>query len=387
MIMALGIALITILLLFSSQVKNKLANDAKNIDGVVGAKGSALQIALSTVWHVDIPTGNISYQNLEKIIDNKLVKKAVPIALGDSFKKYRIIGTNTDFIDFYQLKISQGQLWQNEMEVVIGFEIANQENLKIGDEFYSSHGLNLGGHEHRDQKFKIVGIFQKTNSVIDQLVVTSLKNIWQLHQTHSHQHSADEKCDHHESHDSKDFKDKEITAILLQFKNKISALPFARNINQNTNMQFASPSLEIVKLLKLIGIGSQGMKFFGFIIIALSLFSLLLAMLNSVTQRKYDLAVFRSLGASRKKLFTLIITESIIITLFASIFGLILGHVIVEIIANISSQATNIGLSGFVIVNEVLIMWFIFFTLALLISLIPAIKAYRADIKKTLIHE
>lgn len=386
-VIAVGMALITIFLILNDQISKKLINDSKNIDGVIGAKGSSLQIALSTIWHVDIPTGNISYKDFDEISKNKLIKKAIPISLGDSFKKYRIVGSNINFFDFYQLKLDSGKLWSDDFQAVIGWQVAKAENLKIGDHFYSSHGLNLNGHLHDNQKFIVSAILQKDNSVIDRLVITSLKTIWNLH--HDHNESKNDKHQHqHQSHNHDDCDhDNQITAILLQFKNKISALPFAQTINQNTNMQFASPSLEIVKLFKLVGVGSKSIKLFIFMMIGLSLISLLLVMLNSINQRKYDLAVFRSLGASRKKIFLLIIIESLIISLIASSIGLATGHLMVEILANISSQAENVGLNGFVIVKEIFFIWLIFIIFAILTSLIPAIKAYKIDIKKILTNE
>lgn len=396
LMMAVGIMLITILLLLGHQMQNKLLSDAKNIDGVVGAKGSSLQIALSSVWHVDIPTGNIAYLDFVKLSKNRLVKAAVPIALGDNYHGYRLVGTEHVFFDLYQAKLAEGQIWQDEMQVVIGNIAAKQNGFKVGDEFYSTHGLNLSGHVHKNKKFKIVGILTRTNTVLDRLMITSLESIWDLHEHHEegdHKHE-DEHHDHHshdEKHDDDDrveeHHDKAVTAVLLQFRNKVSVLNFANIINQNTNLQFAAPSFEIVKLTELIGVGSSGAKIFGGLLIMLSLASLLIALLNSVNQRKYDLAIFRSLGASRKRIFSLVLLEAFMIAFIGSILGIVFGHLIVEVISQISLKAFEIGLSGFVFVSTIYIFWIGFMILALLIALIPAMKAYKTDIRNILIHE
>ena len=95
LMMVISFMLVTIIFISTHQINNKLKNDSKNIDGVIGAKGSALQIALSTIWHVDIPTGNIKYNNFDKFKYHPAIKKAVPIALGDNFKGFRIISSFT----------------------------------------------------------------------------------------------------------------------------------------------------------------------------------------------------------------------------------------------------------------------------------------------------
>ena len=156
-------------------------------------------------------------------------------------------------------------MWQDSMEVVIGYEVAKNANLKLGDHFSGSHGLTQGGEIHGDESYKIVGVLKSTKTVLDRLIITSLASVWDIH-------------NHHEDHDHHDHKkeemeeDREITALLIKYKNRMAAITIPRYINKNTNMQAASPSFEIARLIKLIGIGKDSVILFGSFLIILSLF-------------------------------------------------------------------------------------------------------------------
>ena len=161
-------------------------------------------------------------------------------------------------------------------------------------------------------------------------------------------------------------------------------MTFPRYINKNTKMQAASPSFEIARLIKLIGVGKDSIMLFGSFLIILSLSSMLIGLLNSVYQRRYDLAIFRTLGASRKKIFLIVIIEGMIIAIIGSLLGLIAGHLAIEIIGNYSIKGAELGLTGFIFLPQIFILWVGILILCLIICLIPAIRAYKTDIKEML---
>lgn len=370
--MASGIMLITSLLLFGYQTFARLSADAKGIDAVIGAKGSPLQLVLSTIYHIDIATGNIDLKIANKIKRHPQIKSAIPISLGDSYKNFRIIGTEKNYIKNFKASFFQGHIWHKSMEAVIGYNVAKKTNLKIGDYFSGNHGLLDGGEIHEDNKYKIVGILEPTKTVLDRLIITSLQSVWDIHEDHGHE-------DDH-GHDE----DKEITALLIKYKNKIAAITFPRFINKHTNMQAASPAFEMARLIKLIGIGKNSVILFGSFLIILSLSSMLISLLNAVEQRKYDLAIFRTLGARRKKIFLIVIIEGMIIAIIGTIIGLILSHGLIEIIGNYTLKGSQMGLTGFIFLPEIFILCFAILLLCLLICTIPAIRAYKIDIQEML---
>lgn len=115
LLLALGLSIITVLLLVEEQFESKMNRDATGIDMVIGAKGSPLQLVLSSVYHVDFPTGNIPLKEAQKVSRNRLIKNAIPMALGDNYEGYRIVGSNHDYLSLYQAELSAGSAWDKPL--------------------------------------------------------------------------------------------------------------------------------------------------------------------------------------------------------------------------------------------------------------------------------
>src|SRR5271170_3729671 len=133
LILALGIATIITLLHISQQVEQRFERDLQGIDLVVGAKGSPIQLILSSVFHLDFPNGNIPLDEAEKLKANPLIASAIPIALGDNYNGFRIVGTTTDYITHYDGKLAAGRFYNAQMEAVLGSAVAEKNKLKLGD--------------------------------------------------------------------------------------------------------------------------------------------------------------------------------------------------------------------------------------------------------------
>ena len=165
-----------------NQMKLKFNDNANKIDLVIGAKGSRLQLILCNVFHIDYPTGNILMEDIDFLNNHPFVKNAVPISLGDAYQNHRIIGTNKNFIlDIYNADLEIGELFKKSFEVVIGSNVANQLKLNIGSSFIGSHGLGESLHMHDDFKYVVVGILKPTGEIIDELIITPLESIWNVH--------------------------------------------------------------------------------------------------------------------------------------------------------------------------------------------------------------
>src|SRR5690606_38894385 len=184
-LLALGLAIITVLLLIQDQFEKKMTQDAAGIDLVVGAKGSPLQLILAGVYHIDFPTGNIPMEEAQKLSRNRLVKNIIPMALGDNYQGFRIVGTNYDYPALYEAKLQNGELWTKPFEVVLGAEVAMKSGYKTGDEFVGSHGISVGSHEHDANKFRVVGVLERKENVLDRLILTSVESIWYTHDEES----------------------------------------------------------------------------------------------------------------------------------------------------------------------------------------------------------
>ena len=372
LLMILGVTIITLSVLVNQITKNTFTKNNPNLDVVVGAKGSPLQLVLSSIHHIDIPTGNISYKNAKKIMKHPAIKFGVPISLGDNFQNYRIVGTDKKFLKLYDAELEIGSIWEKPMQSVIGSNVANFTKLKIDKFFVGSHGLIDTGDIHSEQPYKVVGILKKTGTILDNLIITSLDSVWNLH---SNQNDILKNTDN-----------LEVTALLLKYKNKTSVFSFPRLINKNTSMQAASPNLEISKLFKLTGEAHKIINYLSIIIVSLSFAGILFTLLNNINERKYDLAILRTLGFTRERIFSIILIEGMTISILGSFIGLILGGIVYKCIEFFSLLGRNIVTGQLDFIYEILTIWFVILIISFLTCLIPGIKVYKQNIRNTLLN-
>lgn len=363
---ALSVGMITFLINVSKQVQEQFDNNLAGVQLIIGAKGSPLQLVLCNLFHIDTPTGNISLKEAKPFLNPKhpWIQTAVPLGLGDSFKGFRIVGTTAGFKDMYHLETAQGSWWKASMEAVAGHNVAKQLNLKTGDEIISSHGLLPGeAHSHEDSPIRITGILAPSNTVADNLILTSMQTVWDVHESHSHNHDDHEHHDHHHDHDhshdtphqheagekqdngdveneeagvsghENDFLIREenltrdITSVLVRFKGtNIQSLNMQRNINENTNLQAASPPIELNRLFSLLGIGIATLNYIGVALLVVAGISILLSFFNAMRERKQEIVMMKIWGGGNGKIAGIIILEGIILALTGALAGLALSH-------------------------------------------------------------
>ena len=280
LIIAIGLAAILFISNLSNYLKKEFENNINGIDMVLGAKGSPLQLILSAVFQIDTPIGNIPLSAAEKISSNRWVKKTIPISFGDSYKGIRIVGTDTSYIYHYNGKLNHGKLWTNDMEVVLGEQVAKKLSLNVNDEFFSAHGLQTEGMAHDESPYKVVGILNTSQSVMDNLILTSTESIWHVHGGHEPT-------------------EPEITAMLVTFSSPMGLVRIPAAINKGTSMQAALPSFEINKLFSMLGIGFELFYSLGVVLLLVAATSLWINISLSLQDRSYELAFMRAQGASR----------------------------------------------------------------------------------------
>lgn len=390
----LGIGLINFLILLSDQLKENFDKNLADIDLVIGAKGSPLQMILSSMYHIDNPTGNISIDEAKAFLNPKhpLIKTSVPLSLGDSYKGFRIVGTTHQFIDLYAGKVIDGKLYTKDLEVVIGAGVRDKTGLKIGDSFEGAHGFSDDedlNHDHA--AFTVVGILEGTGSVLDQLILTNSSSVWVMHEHVDHE--AHEGHDHqHEHYDVNtnlgllDHPDQDITNLLIQYKNKTNfqSMSMPRAINENTDMQAASPPIEINRLYSMIGVGTDMIRWLAIIIAIVSAISIFISLYRSMKERKYELAIMRVLGGGRNKLFLLILLEGLILALIGFVVGFLISHIALEVIAGYLQSSYRYSFTGWKFLSSEWWVLGISVALGVIAAVIPAMQAARTDINKTL---
>jgi putative ABC transport system permease protein len=380
LLLALGVATITLLLLATSQLEERMQRDARGIDLVVGAKGSPMQIILSAIYQLDVPTGNVSWKQAQEVARHRAVKKMIPLALADNFRGYRIVGTNHDYVAHYSARLARGRLWERPLEVVLGSDLAAQTGLAPGASFIGAHGMGTGEgeHMHENYSYQVVGVLAPTGTVVDRVVLTDVASVWAVH--------ADQ-------YDIKDVAriaelmpddEKELTALLIQYASPLAAAVLPRYINQNSEMQAASPAYETARLFTIIGVGVDVLRGFALVLIVAAGLSVFIALYNALLERRYDLAVMRTLGASPARLMMLMLFEGTLLAGFGAAVGIVLGHVLTEMLGFAFRAAKQVAVTGWTWMNAELWLVALALGVGVVAALLPAWRAYRTDIAGTL---
>jgi putative ABC transport system permease protein len=374
-LLSLGLASITFLVLVGAQIAKAFERDLAGIDAVVGAKGSPMQLILSGVLHLDVPTGNVPLSAITALGKSPLVKELIPISLGDNFSGYRIVGTSHGYMDHYKAVLSQGRTWDAPMQAVLGATTARTLGLALGQTFVGSHGLGAGGHAHGNTPYTVVGILEPNGSVLDRLIITDSASVWKVHEDYIAQDDEDRQALEAE---------REITMALVVYTTPMAALSFPRYVNTQTDMQAAAPALEVSRLLHMLGLGTQVLQAFAGVLLLTAGLSVFIALWGAVRERRADLALLRMLGAPPRRVAALLLCEALWLGLMASAVGLLLGQLFWALLSWLLALDNAMVIGGMVWPQALLLVPALAFGVSLLSALLPTWAAYRVSVLELL---
>jgi putative ABC transport system permease protein len=377
-LLALGVGTITLALLANTQFEERMGRDARGIDLVAGAKGSPMQLILAAVFHVDVPAGNIPLAEARQLAQHRAVKKAIPLALGDAFRGFRIVGTTHDYVAHYGANVATGRLWEKPLEAVLGADAARATGLTVGDKFIGAHGIGGEGDAHEATPYQVVGVLAPTGAVLDRLVLGSIESVWLVHAPPGEGETFEDVLG------AMIDEDKEVTAVLLQYATPIAAATLPRAINATTVLQAASPAYESARLFKMIGVGVDVLRGFALVLVAAAGLSIFIALYNAMEERRYDLAIMRMLGASPGKLMRLVLLEAVALALVGAVLGLVLGHLAAEAVGAMLAAEQQGRITGAAWFGSELWLVALAAGIGLVAGLVPAWRAYGTDIAATL---
>ncbi|MDX2245648.1 MAG: FtsX-like permease family protein [Bacteroidia bacterium] len=374
LLLTFGVSIISLLLLLNSQLEDNFNKNVRGIDMVLGAKGSPLQLILASVYHIDNPTGNIPLAEVQKAMNNPLVEKWIPLAYGDNYKGYRILGTDHQYVDHYGASLAEGSLWKNNFEVTPGALAAERLGLKVGDEFLGAHGVVGELDIHDSHAYKVSGILQPTGTVIDQLILTNIASVWEIHEEH----------DENASNEPHTEESGDITAALVKFRTPMGTMMIPRKINQETSLQAALPAIEINRLFSLFAAGIQTIRAIALAIMVISGISVFVSLYSSLKDRKYELALMRTLGASRWQLFAFVMQEGEILALLGFVLGIGIsrgGMLLFSLLVE-SEYHYRFDIGHFL--PEENLLFGVTLLIGFFAALIPGIQAFNTNISETL---
>ena len=375
LLLTLGLASITFVLLASEQIDRAFERDLAGIDLVVGAKGSPMQLILAGVFHIDVPPGNIRLDDVRELGKRPEVAKLIPLSLGDAFRGYRIVGTTADYPAHYRVTLAQGQPWSQPMEAVLGAQVAQATGIKPGDSFIGSHGLGAGGHEHGNDPYRVTGVLAPCGCVVDRLILTATESVWRVHEKTMAADEEDRKALQAE---------REVTIALITYKSPLAAASFPRWVNSATEMQAAAPAVEVSRLLRMLGVGSEVLRGVGAVLLLAAGLSVFIAFWTAVRERRADLAMLRMLGATPAKVAALLLCEALWLAMLASVLGLVAGHGLTALVGYLLEAQRSLPMSGRIWVPSEAGIPVAAVAVATLAALIPVVSAYRVDVAQLL---
>lgn len=375
LLMTLGLASMSFVLLASDQLDRAFTRDLAGIDVVVGAKGSPIQLILAGVFHLDVPPGNIPLAGVQTLARHPQVAQLIPLSLGDSFRGFRIVGTTPAYIAHYEATLAQGTLWAAPMQAVLGAQVAAGAGLKTGDRFAGAHGLAGGGDAHGATPYIVSGVLAPCGCVLDRLVLTATESVWSVHETlhggapgEGHALEAG----------------REVTVALIRYRTPLAAVTFPRFVNSSTAMQAAAPAVEITRLLGMVGVGTRVLQGFGAVLLLTAGLSVFIALWSAVRERRADLAMLRMLGAPPWKVGALLLCEALWLAVLASALGLLAGHGLTAVASWMLQAGQSVAIGGRQWVAAEAWVPLVALGVAGLAALLPAVSAYRVEVAELL---
>ena len=357
-----------------SQAVEAFTQANSGFDAILGARGAKLQLVLSSIFHLEASPGNLSAADYEVIRKHPLVKQAIPIAVGDNLRGYRIVGTVPEL--FTEVEYAPGRHYgfesgecfrPTEREAVLGSFAARKLKLKIGDTFHPFHGLVFDEKSEHEESFRVVGILSPSNTPADQVVWIPLHGLQSL-----------------QGHDPK--ASSEISAVLLQLRTPSAGFTLDLLYNKQGNrLTLAYPLGAIMaELFSKIAWFNQVLSWVAYLVAWVSAAGVLVAIYNSMNSRKRDLAILRALGAGRRELFGVIVCEATMIGVFGMALAFVFYLGIVSMAALMIRDQTGIMLDPWKFHPVMLWAPGGMVGLCALAGLLPAVQAYGNDVAENL---
>ncbi|HAD49563.1 MAG TPA: ABC transporter permease [Idiomarina sp.] len=382
---AVSVALLLAVERVKEQVQQNFANTVSGTDLIIGPRSSQTQLLLASIFHIGSMTNAMSWDSYENIAGRDEVDWAVPISLGDSVQGLPVVATTEGYVKHYRyadkqtLNVIQGRWFADNEQAVLGAEAAKTLGLAVGDQLTIAHGSGgLSFSEHDQHPIAVVGVLARTGTPVDQAVFVSLETIETVHgiEPGATEHAKD----HH--HDGHEHPAESITAALLGLKVKPLALRLQREINtyEKEPLTALMPGMTLQQLWKTLNVFEQTLNGMSAIVVLIGLIGMLTILLASLRERRREMAVLRAVGAGPLTLFSLLVTEAVLVTLFATFAGLALLYTLQWSLIDFIHSQTGILFSlnlptpaewwrmGLVVIA------------GFLLSLIPAWRAYRQSL-------
>ncbi|MDO6693786.1 ABC transporter permease [Aliiglaciecola sp. 3_MG-2023] len=375
------------------QAKDSFGRTISGVDLIVGAPTGQSNLLLYSVFRIGNPTNNVSWDSYQALAKLPSVKWIIPIALGDSHRGFRVLGTNNNYFQHFQygskqpLVLAQGTQLLSTFDAVIGAAVAKKLNYQLGDEIEMSHGLaEVSFTKHSHSPFVVKGILEPTGTPVDQTIHVSLAGLEAAHKSES---EIDEILHQIEAGEQVDIDIDGVTAMFIGLNSKMQLFQLQRGINQYKKepMLAIIPGVAFSELWQLVGNVENMLLFISALILFSSLLGLGTMLLTTVRERRHEMAILRAIGAHSRVIFLLIQMEAMLLSLFASVIALILVWLGFQFGAKWLSAEYGLFIENSILGLRSLAIIGLVSGATFLIACIPAISAYRQSIQQGLISK
>jgi putative ABC transport system permease protein len=388
---ALACGLVMAVFAVARQSTQAFQGGALGFDAVLGARGSSTQLVLNTVYHLDTSPGNIPWLMYDEIAMDPRVDKAFPYVVGDNFRGFRIVGTEPELFDRYEVDgkspfefVGHGEIFDpGRRQAIMGSVAAQETGLRRGDSFNPTHTLEEDCDHHHDEDYVISGVLKATNTPVDRVIWIPMEGMWRMEGHFLRGAGEDYQAVPNEPIPDEH---KEVSAVMVRLKKTSSGLAMQNLYNRKGKQAtFAWPiAAEVQKLFQRLGWVNKVLTMVAYLVMFVAAGTLLASLYNTMNERRREFAILRSLGARRSTLLGIIVMESSLIAGLGALLGFAVYYGILAGAAAVIRQETGVVLDlaawhpallwtpiGMVIVGA-------------FAGSIPAIKAYSTDVAKVL---
>ncbi len=386
---AISVALLLGVDKIRKESRSSLLNTVSQTDLIVGARSSPTNLLLYSVFRIGNATNNVSWETYEHFAEMEEVAWTVPISLGDSHRGFRVMGTTTDYFDFYRygnrkpLVVDDGQRFDGVFETVLGADVANELDYSIGDEIIISHGLvsaDFAGHD--DKPFTVVGVLAKTGTPVDRTVHVSLAGIEAIHVDWQDGGRSSVTLDAEQALQL-DLTPTAITAFLVGLENRAETFQVQRAINDYPDepMSAILPGATLAEFWRTISTIEQILFVISGFVLVVGLLGMLTTILSTLNERRREIAVLRSIGARATHVVSLILLETLLVVVAGCVAGVGLVYGLLVLARPMVARRTGIDLAITWLDSTQLTIMFGVILSAVVVSLVPGVIAYRRSIQ------
>lgn len=411
---ALGALLVSVVLLLRAATAEAFLSPSRGFSLVVGPKGSRLELVLNSIFHLGQSPGLLSYGVFEELERHPSTQLAVPYAVGDTFRGFRVVGTTDAFFDprfpypnasTPEAKLASGRPLHCDRraldealaalvaraprsavadagpaapgapsvqraavdEAVVGARVAAALDVRVGDRIEPTHGIEAGGVAHRERHlWQVVGVLAATGTPLDDLVLINLDSFFRI---------AD-----HSGGIVPETNEPGISAVLLFPKPGVHKALLLSQLNKRSSLQVADVDSEVRALLSLVG--NVDRVFFGIavLVVVVGVVSVAVALFNTLGARRRELAILRILGARRRTVFGMLVGEAALISALGGALGIVAGHAALAALAGVVEHSAGFRPSALVLLPEEVLAYVLVVAAGAFGGLLPGFEAYRTDV-------